>query len=288
MNEQALKERLHAISKEKGLHFNECWKKLLFERFLTRLAKSPHGERFVLKGGFLLASMVPIGRETVDLDFLCTKAQASVESVQEMIKEIISQEIADGFAFSYSKIELLDQPHMLFPGYRITLEASFGKMRDKLHLDIGLGDVAQPQKREIIQEKYRGKSMFDDTIVLLTYPVEVIFAEKLESIISKGKTNSRMKDYHDLLILIRKKDYINFSELSKAIERTFKNRKTEYTLIDFDEDDMALLQKLWHAHLKNLGNIAQELKLPEKIIDSIVEINNYLSTNFQDSPAPKS
>lgn len=29
MNEQALKDRIKAIAGEKGIHFNECWKKLL-------------------------------------------------------------------------------------------------------------------------------------------------------------------------------------------------------------------------------------------------------------------
>ncbi len=40
MNEQALKDRLQTIAKEKGIQFNHCWKQLQLERFLVRLARS--------------------------------------------------------------------------------------------------------------------------------------------------------------------------------------------------------------------------------------------------------
>jgi len=55
MNEQALKDRLLVIAKEKGIHFNQCWKKLLLERFLTRLSRSSEKEKIIFKGGFLLS-----------------------------------------------------------------------------------------------------------------------------------------------------------------------------------------------------------------------------------------
>ena len=78
MNEQALKDRLQTISKEKNIQFNECWKKLLLERFLFRLSRSTHTKKFIFKGGFLLAYMMEIGRETTDLDFLLTKLVAII------------------------------------------------------------------------------------------------------------------------------------------------------------------------------------------------------------------
>nr|NGX43416.1 hypothetical protein [Chlamydiota bacterium] len=68
INEQALKDRLQTIAKEKNIPFNACWKQLLLERFLARLARSSHFNKFIFKGGFLLSYMMKIGRETVDLD----------------------------------------------------------------------------------------------------------------------------------------------------------------------------------------------------------------------------
>jgi hypothetical protein len=55
MNEQALKERLKMVAREKNIPFNACWRQLLLERFLARLAGSAHSNKFIFKGGSLLA-----------------------------------------------------------------------------------------------------------------------------------------------------------------------------------------------------------------------------------------
>lgn len=73
MNENTLKERLNTISKELGVAFNDCWKRLLLERFLARIASSKRKEKLAFKGGFLLSYLIESNRETVDLDFLLTK-----------------------------------------------------------------------------------------------------------------------------------------------------------------------------------------------------------------------
>ncbi len=49
INEQALKDRLHTIAKEKEIPFNSCWKQLLLERFLARLSRSSHVNKFIFK-----------------------------------------------------------------------------------------------------------------------------------------------------------------------------------------------------------------------------------------------
>lgn len=82
ISEQALKDRLQTIAKEKEIHFNACWKQLLLERFLARLSRSSHVDKFIFKGGFLLSFLMKIGRETVDLDFLLTRMKAETEALQ--------------------------------------------------------------------------------------------------------------------------------------------------------------------------------------------------------------
>src|SRR4051794_21961991 len=69
MNDTALKERLRVIGKEKGITFNEAWKQLLLERFLSRLSRSENHDKFIFKGGLLLSQYISIGRETTDADF---------------------------------------------------------------------------------------------------------------------------------------------------------------------------------------------------------------------------
>ena len=67
--EQSIKERIKALAKERETTFAELWRNLILERFLTRLARSTYKDKFVLKGGSLLAKYIHLGRETQDLDF---------------------------------------------------------------------------------------------------------------------------------------------------------------------------------------------------------------------------
>lgn len=84
INEQALKDRLQTIAKEKEIPFNACRKQLFLERFLARLGRSSHVNKFIFKGGFLLSYMMKIGGETVDLDFLLTRMNAKVKALQQL------------------------------------------------------------------------------------------------------------------------------------------------------------------------------------------------------------
>lgn len=67
--EQAIKEKIKVLARERETTFAELWRNLILERFLTRLARSSFRTTFVLKGGNLLAKYLPLGRETQDLDF---------------------------------------------------------------------------------------------------------------------------------------------------------------------------------------------------------------------------
>lgn len=94
MNEDALKSRLKVISQEKGQTFNQIWNQFLLERFLGRLAKSEHQEKFIFKGGLLLASYIDIGRETVDIDFLLTKLNSEEEHIKLIMLNIIDKDLS--------------------------------------------------------------------------------------------------------------------------------------------------------------------------------------------------
>lgn len=225
---------------------------MLLERFLSRLSRSAYTQQFIFKGGFLLAYIMEIGRETTDLDFLLTSIAASKDEIKEAIEEIIAIESEDGFLLSYEGIELLEQPHMDYPGYRVSLKVAFGHMRDKIQIDVGIGDIVIPTTRELHCFQYRGKPMFEDEISLVVYPLETIFAEKLETVLSKGVANSRMKDYHDLLLLAREPHMINLDSLQISLRDTFKNRGTILELIDFKTDELKSMQKLWLAYIKSL------------------------------------
>lgn len=167
---------------------------------------------------------------------------------------------------------------MNYSGLRVTLDTTFGKMKDKIQVDIGVGDIVEPIEKTFIPFEYKGKPIFAGEISLYVYPPEAIFAEKYETIISKGVINSRMKDYHDLLIMIREEDFLNTEKLASTINATFNRRGTPIMFfIQFDESGLQLLQKFWTNHLSGLGIFKEVLSLPEAINDVIHEINNWMA-----------
>jgi predicted nucleotidyltransferase component of viral defense system len=277
MNETALKERLKTIATEKNTTLNKVWKQLLLERFLARLSNSPYQDKFIFKGGLLLAQYIAINRETIDIDFLMTKIKSEMQNIEKIIKEVAATNREDGFSFTWFSAEELSQPHMEYSGFRITLDAQFGKMRDKIQVDIGIGDVVVPIETTFTPFEYKGKPIFAGDISLYVYPPEAIFSEKLETIISKSVINSRMKDYHDLLVMIREQNFLDTEKLSSSIQVTFNRRGTPISLsINFDPNNIQSLQALWRNHLSGLGTFRESLNLPNQIDDVINEINAWL------------
>ncbi len=202
--------------------------------------------------------------------------QTQEEDIQTAFESIAAINALDGFSFTYQGLSPLMQPHMHYPGYRATLQAKFGRIQDRVHIDVGVGDIVTPQSLQVQLFQYRGKPMFENDISLLVYPIETIFAEKLETVISKGAANSRMKDYHDLYLLVREKRLDDPTKLKISLSQTFQNRGTTLQLIKFDEVGLGKLQKLWTAHLNGLGDIAYNLNMPSEISNVIATVNTVL------------
>ena len=61
----------------------------------------------------------------------------------------------------------------------------------------------------------------------ICYNLETIFAEKLETILSRGVANTRMRDYYDVHILMELHEQnLNDELLNEAFVKTAKNRGT--------------------------------------------------------------
>jgi hypothetical protein len=163
---------------------------------------------------------------------------------------------------------------MDYIGFRINLVAQFNKMKGNVQLDIGFGDAVVPHEENYKPFEYKGKPIFEGEITLMVYPVETIFAEKLETIISKGGTNSRMKDYHDVLLILREQGLLDVDKLKASVGETFKNRETTliYPIL-FNQEAMDSLASLWNAHVNKLGAISVKLDISSDFSNVLAEIN---------------
>lgn len=224
-----------------------------------------------------MSNYIKIGRETVDADFLAKKIKLQTQELKDSIEEILSIKTDDGITFSWAGSETLEQPHLQYSGTRVNIDVRIHKMRDKISLDIGIGDPVEEIENTIEPFLYKGKPLFTGEITLLCYPIESICSEKLETIFSKGATNSRMKDYHDVLLMFRDGKILDPKKLKKSIEKTFKYRETVFSPpVVFDESGIELLNKHWTNHLRNAKKFKDALKLPESIKDVLAEINAHL------------
>lgn len=224
----------------------------MMERFLERVALSPYRNSFILKGGMLVAAMVGIdSRATMDMDATIKGYPVSVETIENIISEIISVKIDDGVKFKIKSIsEIMDDAE--YSGVRVGMETVFDGVITPLKVDISTGDAITP--REI---QYEFKLMFEDrNISILAYPLETVLAEKLETVIARTTTNSRMRDFYDIYVLSqRQAGNIESKVLTDALTATANKRNTtelmkEAAAVLPEIASSEAMQKLWRNYQK--------------------------------------
>ena len=278
--EQSIKEKIKALAKERETTFAELWRNLILERFLTRLAKSPYKEKFILKGGTLLAKYIHLGRETQDLDFFIQKLSNTEQSLRTVLQAICDVDANDSFSFEVAKIKILDHSQLAYTGAEITLQALFGATKTVIRMDLGFGDRVDPIEHPIDLTATSKGPLFESRISLHCYPKEFIFAEKLETIVFRGGGNTRMKDFHDLYSLVSL-DVLDSSLAKKAVQLVFHHRKTPVKKLpaSFGMDALETMEKNWSAYLKKIKSKKGALKLPESIEDVVSTVNQWLEEN---------
>lgn len=194
-----LKDLIRNLSKKNAADAQILMRSYMMERFLERVSLSAYRDRFILKGGMLVAAMVGLGvRSTMDLDATVKGADVNAKDVEKMISEIIMVPIEDGIIFQVNSIsEIMEEAE--YPGIRVTMTALFDGVRTPLKIDISTGDAITP--KEI---RYSFKLMLEDrSIAILAYNLETVLAEKLETIITRTTTNTRMRDFYDISVLLQ-------------------------------------------------------------------------------------
>lgn len=280
--EQSIKEKIKALAKEREATFTELWRNLILERFLTRLARSPYKEKFVLKGGTLLAKYIYIGRETQDLDFFIQKLSNTEESLRTVLQTICETQTNDSFSFEVTKIRILDHSQLAYTGAEITLRALFGATKTIMRMDLGFGDRVEPIEYLMDLTATSKGPLFESRISLRCYPKEFIFAEKLETVVFRGGGNTRMKDFHDLYSLIHLGN-LDAPLIGKAVQLVFRHRKTSLKKlpIAFEKDTFGTLEKNWSAYHRKVKTKKEVLKLPESLEDVVIGLNQWLNKKLK-------
>lgn len=245
-----LKDLIRNLSKEVGIEAHVLIRKYMMERFLERVSSSKYNGSFILKGGMLVAAFVGVeARATMDIDTTIKGIPVTIVDMERTITEISNIDLDDNVKFRIKKVsEIMDEAE--YSGIRFSMDALLDGAVIPLKIDISTGDVITP--REIA---YSYKLMFEDrTIHIMTYPIETVLAEKLETVISRSITNTRMRDFYDIHILLKSQN-INADILALALERTAKKRgnfnllenaESVLKVVKSDED----MKRLWDIYQK--------------------------------------
>ena len=192
-----LKDLIRNLSKKKATNAQILMRNYMMERFFERMSLSEYQDKFILKGGMLVAAMVGLdARSTMDIDATVKGATVSVGEVEKMIESIISVSMVDGVEFRVKRVsEIMDEAE--YPGIRVSMETKFDGVKTPLKIDISTGDAITP--REV---RYSFKLMLENrSIEIWAYNLETVLAEKLETVVTRATTNTRMRDFYDLHIL---------------------------------------------------------------------------------------
>ena len=250
-----LKDLIRNLSKKKSADAQILMRNYMMERFLERISISAYKDQFILKGGMLVAAMVGLdARATMDLDATIKGTNVNVTDVETVISRIISIPLDDGVSFRIKQIsEIMEEAD--YPGVRVSMETKFDGVITPLKIDISTGDVITPG-----EIKYNFKLMLEErTIEVWAYNLETVLAEKLETVISRNVTNTRMRDFYDIYILQKlygeqlKKEVLWNALVATARKRGTLGRIESGEIREiFDEvESSPVMEKLWKTYQKN-------------------------------------
>lgn len=105
-NDASLRGKIRAIAKREGLRPQEVLQMFLFEHLLLRLEKTSYVDKFILKGGLLISSMIGVSlRTTMDMDTTVVGMPLDRDSIEQTMKQICSVDVGDGMEYIFERVE---------------------------------------------------------------------------------------------------------------------------------------------------------------------------------------
>ncbi len=194
----SLKAKIKNYAKRSNIAAQVVLQNYMFERFLVRLSESEYSEKFVIKGGMLIAAIVGLDtRSTMDLDTTLKNLPLTEGKIAEAVTKICSINFGDDVNFETISIAPIRKDDR-YGGFCVRLNAIYDTIVTPLSIDVSTGDVITPSPVH-----YEFGGIFDDNvrIRLWGYNIETVMAEKVETILSRGIFNTRPRDYYDIYIL---------------------------------------------------------------------------------------
>jgi len=274
----SIRARLMNHARQTRQDYNRVMERYALERFLYRLSKSDHAERFVLKGALMM--LVWLGediRPTRDADLLGF-GEMDDEWLLDAFRDICNTTVdPDGMVYLPDTLAVEDiRENDAYGGRRVRLRSQLGNAELRIQVDVGIGDAVTPEP-----EQLEYPSLLDmPPARLRVYRQETAIAEKLHILVTFGMANSRMKDFFDIAALAKNETF-DGTLLADAIGATFERRKTDVPT----ETPVALTdafikdpgkKKQWTAFVNKNG-----LRAADSLEQTIAVIRDFACPVFQ-------
>ncbi len=251
-NDASLRATIRAIANKNALRPQEVLQMYLFEHLLLRLERSPYVDKFVLKGGLLISSMIGVAvRTTMDMDTTVVGMSMNRTNVECVMAEICSIDVGDEMNYIFEGVEPIRADDE-YANWRAHLRVRFGRMNAPVKVDITTGDSIVPA-----QVDYRYPMMIDDGVIsIMSYPLVTILAEKFETIVSRGVGNTRGRDFYDIYMFMKMRGGdIDYEEARRALEATVVKRGSETAVADYrnrlrEVRESDVVRSAWDAYVQ--------------------------------------
>jgi hypothetical protein len=267
-------QRLLDKARRDGRPFNEMLQYLAMERFLYRLAESPHSASFILKGALMFSAWkVSLPRPTMDIDLL-GRASNDLDHIAGIVRQLCLQPVEDdGFVFDPRTVNAARITEDAdYEGVRVRFRGRLGNARLAIQIDIGFGDDVVPEPQDI-----ELPSMLDLPVPrLMGYTRESSIAEKFSAMLELGELNSRVKDFFDIWFLSRHFDF-DGQALVLAIVNVLSKRAIMLDLPITAFQDGFTKNPVKDSQWKGFLRKSHLDYAPEQFCDVVAMVENFLS-----------
>ena len=253
----SLKAKVRNIAKQKNIPAQVILQNYMFERLMVRLSASEYKEKFVLKGGMLVAAIVGLNnRATMDMDTTLKNLPLTPEAIRSALETICGIAFDDGVSFEIGTISPIREDD-IYGGYRVMLNARFDTIITPLSIDVSTGDAITPHAVQ-----YNFSEIFDDekSYELWAYNIETVMAEKVETILRRGVFNTRPRDFYDAYILstTQKFDKAVFTDAlqARAAHRGTAQQIADVPAILQNIEESPKLKTMWDKYRKQFAYAA--------------------------------
>jgi hypothetical protein len=264
---------LQRLARRQGRAVQELVTLYVLEQFLVRLVESTHSGSFVVKGGVLLAGY-GLRRPTRDIDMQAIDVSLNEKHCAELVEAVATANVDDdGVVFDATpkRIERIRDDEQ-YAGLRVHVRAKLHNSRIAISVDLSAGDPISPHAQLVTMPRILGGH-----VTVLGHPAETVIAEKAVTMLQRGATSTRWRDYMDIRSLSHSRSF-SAATLRTAIEAVARHRVVELSAPSTSisgHDDLA--QQKWAAWRRKSG---VEANTVPTLTDHLIEICSFLDPVF--------